>query len=296
MAEKTKNAYGAWSEFVDIDADVAREMLKFNRPYEPGVKGTNRKVSPAKVKQYAEAMVNGHWRTTHQGIGFSTETWLIDGQHRLLAICEADRMKPGIVIRMQVTRNLKPDTFMVIDTNKRRKLADVLAHNGHANTIALGSTARLVYAYFNVPYTSARGWLTAGDDFSSDLLNQTIEEHPMVVYAVEFGLPFRRVGNETSLRAAFAIAKEIREDMGIQVEDFFTKVALQEDVHAGHPAYELGYRLSNFTSSRTNVAKVEQLALAIKAFNHFAEGRKTIRGSLRLSDKEAFPRVMKADD
>src|SRR5687767_6288977 len=168
--DKAKNAYGAWSEFVDIDVEVAREMLLRNRPYEPGVEDTNRKISTTLVRKYANAMINGHWRTTHQGIGFDTGNWLIDGQHRLLAVCEADRLKPGIVIRMQVTRGLKPDTFMVVDNGRRRKLADMLAHKGYSNTIALGSTARLVHAYFEVPYTSARSWLSAGDDFSADQL------------------------------------------------------------------------------------------------------------------------------
>ncbi len=50
----------------------------------------NRPLSKRTVREFAEAMRRGEWRVTHQGIAFDTEGALVDGQHRLAAIIEAD--------------------------------------------------------------------------------------------------------------------------------------------------------------------------------------------------------------
>src|SRR5437588_12211091 len=60
----------------------AGEMLDANT--------TNRPLSKAVVRSFAEAMRRGEWVVTHQGIAFDTAGVLVDGQHRLAAIIEAD--------------------------------------------------------------------------------------------------------------------------------------------------------------------------------------------------------------
>jgi len=49
---------------------------------------SNRPLSSATVKSFAEAMSRGDWMVTHQGIAFSAAGVLVDGQHRLAAIVE----------------------------------------------------------------------------------------------------------------------------------------------------------------------------------------------------------------
>src|SRR5438874_11918141 len=50
----------------------------------------NRPLSGRTVRDFAQAMRRGEWRVTHQGIAFDTSGALVDGQHRLAAIVEAD--------------------------------------------------------------------------------------------------------------------------------------------------------------------------------------------------------------
>jgi len=50
----------------------------------------NRPISTSVVRGFAEAMRRGEWVVTHQGIAFDVNGVLIDGQHRLAAIVEAD--------------------------------------------------------------------------------------------------------------------------------------------------------------------------------------------------------------
>jgi hypothetical protein len=47
-------------------------------------------LSKRTVRDFAEAMRRGDWRLTHQGIAFDASGALVDGQHRLAAIVEAD--------------------------------------------------------------------------------------------------------------------------------------------------------------------------------------------------------------
>src|SRR5947199_10315040 len=55
-----------------------------------GLNTANRPLSNRTVREFAAAMRRGEWRVTHQGIAFDTTGALVDGQHRLAAIVEAD--------------------------------------------------------------------------------------------------------------------------------------------------------------------------------------------------------------
>lgn len=45
----------------------------------------NRKTRKHHIVKFADDMCNGNWTPSCQGVGFSLDGWLIDGQHRLLA-------------------------------------------------------------------------------------------------------------------------------------------------------------------------------------------------------------------
>ena len=91
------------TEIISINAKIASHMLTFNKEYKPGTKDTNRKVSAKTIARFSGAMLRGEWKLTHQGIAFLEDGSLDDGQHRLKAIIEADKVKPGIAVEMMVT-------------------------------------------------------------------------------------------------------------------------------------------------------------------------------------------------
>lgn len=66
-------------------------------------------------------MADGLWRLTPQGIAFSSDGVLLDGQHRLAAIVEC-----GKTIEMWVAYNVPPQVRAVIDIQRVRKEADRL--------------------------------------------------------------------------------------------------------------------------------------------------------------------------
>jgi hypothetical protein len=101
---------------------------------------TNRPVSRPVVRSFAEAMRRGEWLITHQGIAFDVNGVLVDGQHRLAAVIEADQP-----VEMTVFTDVSEGGFDVLDTGKRRTAADVLAIEGEKNSILLAAMVRIVW-------------------------------------------------------------------------------------------------------------------------------------------------------
>lgn len=100
------------------------------------MKKTNRPIDKAHVKALAKMMRDGTFQLTHQGIAFNCDGTLQDGQHRLLAIIES-----GMYVSMNVSRGLPNKAMDVIDTGKKRTIADALNINGlamDARAVAIG--------------------------------------------------------------------------------------------------------------------------------------------------------------
>ncbi len=95
------------SEFVLITPELARGMLIDNEG--------NRRKRDTWINYLAYCIRNGEWKPTHQGIAFSKNGKILDGQHRLHAIIKADTP-----VLMMVSRGFDEDTFTVIDNGMRR--------------------------------------------------------------------------------------------------------------------------------------------------------------------------------
>jgi len=81
----------------------------------------NRPLSVATVTRYARDMQSGRWRLTSQGIAFNSDGALLDGQHRLQAIVNAN-----VAVDMLVVYNVPDDSRCVIDGHKMRTDRDRL--------------------------------------------------------------------------------------------------------------------------------------------------------------------------
>ena len=82
----------------------------------------NRPLRQSLVTQYAKEMKNATWRLTHQGIAFSGDGVLLDGQHRLAAIVES-----GVAVTMVVTKGVDAKSQLVMDDHAKRSSGDALS-------------------------------------------------------------------------------------------------------------------------------------------------------------------------
>jgi hypothetical protein len=133
---------------------------------------TNRPLSRPVVRSFAEAMRRGEWLVTHQGIAFDGNGVLVDGQHRLAAVIEADQP-----VEMTVFTEVPEGAFDVLDTGKRRTAADVLAIEGEKNSILLAAMVRIVWLYQNRPDLN---WSGGAAGVTNHQIVQTLEQHPKV--------------------------------------------------------------------------------------------------------------------
>lgn len=98
---------------INVTPELAAEWLRrnnFNRPKKESV-----------VANYARQMKAGLWRCTHQGIAFSDNGTLLDGQHRLFAVIESGKTVPMIVFTNEAL-----DKHTTVDGGKKRSLLDVI--------------------------------------------------------------------------------------------------------------------------------------------------------------------------
>lgn len=98
----------------------------------------NRPLRNSRISQLSHAMKNGQWRMNGEAIKISAEGELLDGQHRLSAVIEAD-----VKIDMMVVRDLDHDIFTTLDQGMKRTGGDILSLAGYTNAAALAAAARL---------------------------------------------------------------------------------------------------------------------------------------------------------
>lgn len=90
----------------------------------------NRPLRPSVVEGYKTAYQRGEHILTHQGIAFSTDGDLLDGQHRLTAIAQ---MPQSFGVDMLIATDLEPKAFMVLDQGLKRSPSDIMGiTTGHA--------------------------------------------------------------------------------------------------------------------------------------------------------------------
>lgn len=130
------------TEEILITPAQAAEWLQLNM-------ANNRKLDKATVKRYAHIMKQGGWNLTHQGIAFDEEGRLIDGQHRLVAICMANTP-----VRMLVTWGVKhvDGEAFSIDVGRKRTLKNIMQISGIDDKV-YKNMGRVVqhYAYWKMP-------------------------------------------------------------------------------------------------------------------------------------------------
>ena len=98
---------------VNVTPELAKIWLAIGR--------FNRRVNYSAVAKYVRQIDAGLWCRTHQGIAFTNEGVLIDGQHRLLAI-----VKTGKTVPMLVFTNEPQENFAFIDCGRNRSNLDTV--------------------------------------------------------------------------------------------------------------------------------------------------------------------------
>ena len=260
-----------------ITPGKAAEYLELNT--------ANRPLSGRTVRDFAAAMRRGEWRVTHQGIAFDATGALVDGQHRLAAIVEAD-----LPVEVTVFSEVPEGAFDVLDTGKRRNAADVLAIEGEKSAVMLAAMVRTVWLYQNRPELN---WSGGDAGVSNHQIVQTLEQHPKLRDFIGVG---EQVAAATGMikSAAGAASYLVTEANRGDLSGWFDGIVEGTGLPKGDP--RLMFRRVMFAHTRKQVGQPmrrretrEHVTLYLKAFNAWATG--TGLTQLKYIPREPVPPI-----
>lgn len=135
--------YGNWV-LTQITPELAKEWLANSKDVV-----RNRNITASRVSSYADQMLSGQWRVTHQGIAFDENNHLTDGQHRLSAIVKAGERNQSIKVEMWVYWGLPQTDMIVVDKHRPRSEQNSLYISGMDVSRSDVITARAMLGHGN---------------------------------------------------------------------------------------------------------------------------------------------------
>lgn len=253
-----------------------------------GTMKKNRKVRKALVDRYAAEMKADQWRETGEPIKFNKAGELIDGQHRLSAIIQANK-----TVILDVRRGLEDEVFMNLDTGGARTPGDLLYIAGYNYTSNTASTIRQALSILEVESgVLSPTSMNKKKVPPAELLEWAHEHQEEMVLAVKTTMTTdaKLVCSPPSLFAALYFLFAQYNASGAR--DFFNILiqGIGFEHEEGDPVYQLRKQLLTFKSHK-NLKRPTyyKAALVIKAWNAF-QNRETIL-TLKFGDNETWPEI-----
>lgn len=129
---------------VMIDPAQAKELLQRNK--------NNRNVRENQVEALAAAMTRGDWELSNDAIVVSEGGFLLNGQHRLLAV-----IRSGVACPFILFTGASDSSFDIMDTPTIRRISDVIQRKGGTNTVRCES---VIGKFLNLCFDREQGWET----------------------------------------------------------------------------------------------------------------------------------------
>lgn len=265
------------AEIVNVTPAQAKKWL--------GQNGHNRYLRERDVRSYARDMMNGRWRLTMEAIKFDPEGTLLDGQHRLEAILQANTPIP-----MLVAWDVDPAAQESMDSGIKRSTGDVLRLRGQVNVNNLGAVASRVLQW----QTGTRWSRNRELKLSKAEVIEAIEFDPTIALAANKAVAHRKriLAPVSAVGLCYWIFARIDEE---QAGEFMDMVAYGDGLATGHPALTLRNKLVQIRATQgTWLATERYIALFCRSWNAYREGRTMHKlavatGKSGAKGEEVFP-------
>lgn len=243
-----------------ITPQLASEYLKKNT--------MNRPVNPTHLRHVCRQMREGIWKSNGDSIRFAHTGELLDGQHRLIAICQTGASQEMIVIR-----GLDREVFNTIDSGKKRGANDVLSLSGYKNANNVASVARMILLKRKVGHPIMAGQSGSYSPTSAEVLELVKSDH-IVLQSAEFSRKnkFLKDHMTPSSIAFLHYTASISGQMDM-AERFFANVREVTPESIATAAYLFRERLLQNRSAREKMTKTDILALAFRAYRYFRDNK-----------------------
>jgi len=254
-----------------ITPDMAREYLAANTH--------NRPVRHRVVAAYARDIAASKWEWNGESIKFDRNGVLSDGQHRLLAIVEADTP-----LKMLVIRGLDPLAQETMDGGAKRTFSDVLKLRGEESYTQLAAGVRLIASWESGDIRKSN------IQFTNTELVETLERHGWIRNGLTTA---KRLQSHAGLPSSIGVllywlfTQVDTED----AEFFFARIASSEGHAAGDPAFELRKALLANDDAKSSASRTYLTAISVKAWNKYRAGETVglLRFRMGGARPEPFP-------
>lgn len=238
---------GVHALVADLTPAIARVLLTLN--------SHNRAVSKVAVANYSRDIANGNWSLNGQTIVVSRDGDLNDGQHRCLAVIDAELPVPVVFVFGAIR-----ESRFTLDQGKIRTAGDFLGMSGHIDSFALSAAAKYVWQHREA------GRLSGQSHFSPTKteIQSVIAQHPDIADSLA-AVPRKgcdNVGGRSMLAfCRWSIAKAASEP----VADAFIR-ALVDGVNLG-PRDPILYVRNRLMAERGRISPNEKAELIFRAWN-----------------------------
>lgn len=243
------------TSIVTVTPELARVWLKQN--------DGNRNLNAKTVSAYARAMRRGDWMANGESIKFDSSGRLLDGQHRLAALIEADLSHELLVIE-----GLSSAAQDTMDSGRKRTTADALSIHGMGNANVLSAVARRAWMWDRGNYKFVNTEIPT----TSEVM-ETIDKYPSLERSAEIGT---RTNN--SYRPAGATVTGVAHHLFHQMDEgaaaeFFAQLGTGAGLDDGHPVLTLRNRLVRDKVAGKVLTTPLALAYFIRSWNAVREYR-----------------------
>lgn len=246
----------------------------------------NRKLKRGLVAAYSRDILADQWSFTGDPIRFNGDGKLVDGQHRLSAIVEANTPIEAMVIR-----GLQEDAKFCIDLGAKRTLGDILHYQGYKHTTSLAASVRWLIMYEREMLGGA--WHSGQRVLSTQECLSWLEKNKRLVNSVQV------VGNTrfpyTATRSALIAIRHLCGKNAAELDVFMGQLVEGEGLHKGHPAHTLRRYLewAYLREGRFRTARIVQ-ACVVKSWNAWIMGEQLASVNYKPggAKAESFPQII----
>lgn len=255
----TIGAGGPAAIVITITPALAKQLLHRNT--------RNRKLRERAVGDYARDINAGNWSLNGEAIKISANGDVLDGQHRLHAVVQADT-----AVDMFVVIGLDPATQETMDSGRKRSTADVLSLRDEENATTLAAVLRRVWAWEQGDHRF-KGRQTPTTAECAALLGA----HPEIRRSAEIAGRTRSAFPhipQSVLGTCHYLFNAINPD---ETAWFFQRLADGAELPLGHPILALRARVTSERLDNLRLSEDRFMAYLIRAWNAVRDGRELAR-------------------
>lgn len=241
-----------------ITPEKAKQLLEYN--------SGNRTLNKNTITRYRNDMILGRWRPNGSSISIGPDGRLLNGQHRLSALIEAE-----VPIEFVIVEEDTDAVFTTLDIGVNRSTGTLLGLAGIHNSNVVGAIARAILSYENAPTVI---WDTGTAGGRTAVIEWVMEnDSPLLQSAAHQTSDVRRqIPSIGSWYGALAYLVQAKSPSMDRWQDFHLGLGTGANLTVGDPRLALRNWLINRRAPQSEWDRQQALGAGLHAWNTFIAG------------------------